>query len=98
MSAEISGPITIDAQGCVRLGERLALWPDGTGWDSEADQLRLPGGALVARGQSVVGGGGEVPGSIARAALAEGQPLDRCDWAGTVAMFNPGSSVVVSPT
>jgi hypothetical protein len=96
MAAELTGPVTVDAQGCVRLGTLLALWPEGSGWDRDADGLRLPGGALVARGASVSGGGGEVPGSIARARLADGQPLDRCDWVGTVAMFNPGSDVVAA--
>ena len=59
MAAELTGPVTVDAQGCVRLGGLLALWPEGTGWDREADRLRLPGGAVVAHGEAG-GRGGEV--------------------------------------
>jgi hypothetical protein len=55
--AEIAGVVTLD-EGCVRVGEYPAVWPEGTTWDSARQALMLPSGLSVAIGESVSGAGG----------------------------------------
>lgn len=91
--ALVTGSVTVDDASCVGLDGRLAVWPDGTGWDSANDALRLPNGTLVRVGESVTGGGFYASQEAAQATLADPNQAGRCQWGAEVPVFNPGSAV-----
>jgi len=57
MFAEVSGRVTPDG-GCLRLGDKPVVWPEGTSWDEASGVLTLPGGEAVPPGGRVSGAGG----------------------------------------
>ena len=57
MAAEVEGPLTLD-EGCLRVGEYPAIWPERIAWDSLRQVLTLPDGVDIALGEQVSGGGG----------------------------------------
>jgi hypothetical protein len=92
-AAQIMGPLTLDQDRCAGVDGHLAIWPDGTAWDSEADALKLPDGSRVRVGDVVSGGGGYEAGTSAQRALADTAQRDQCSWDGETAIFNPSSDV-----
>lgn len=91
--ALVVGSVTVDDARCVGLDGRLTVWPDGTGWDSANDALRLPNGTLVRVGEAVTGGGFYASQEAAQATLADTSQAGRCQWGAEVPVFNPGSDV-----
>lgn len=52
------------------------LWPEGTGWNPSAQEVRLSNGDLAAMGDSVTGGGGSYgTGHEQRAVLSHRETL-----------------------
>ncbi len=43
MSAIVQGKVSYD-DGCLRLDEYPVVWPHGTTWDNDSDEVVLPGG------------------------------------------------------
>lgn len=69
--ALVSGDLSVDDAGCVRLGDRLVVWPSGTEWDTSAEALVFADGATASlkEGDSFEGGGGSLPMRIWREGL-----------------------------
>lgn len=64
--ASIEGPVSIDGKGCLRVGSSGVVWPAGTSWDHETNELVLDGDQRVALGGYVRGGGGYTDSSIVK--------------------------------
>ena len=69
--ALVSGDLSVDDTGCVRLGDRLVVWPSGTEWDTSAEALVFADDAAASlrEGDSFKGGGGSLPMRIWREGL-----------------------------
>lgn len=57
MAAEIDGELSLDADGCVRIGEDFAVWPKGTKRSDDGVEV---GERLFVFGERVRGSGGYV--------------------------------------
>lgn len=91
MTAIVGGTLDIDPdQGCILLSGKPAIWPAGTTLATDPLEFRLPTGLVLRPGDTVTGGGGEVPGNaIQETALRiEGDVTEALSCA-------PGSEVVV---
>lgn len=101
MAAIVRGEIGFD-DGCMTLDATPVVWPHGTEWDDDSDEVVLPNGQRASDGDAVTGGGGWVRvewftsgerhyGSYGE----EGERLlvDCAGPTGEVAFFNEGSEV-----
>ncbi len=62
MTALVGGILELDPdRGCVLLSEKPVVWPVGTTVTSDPPELRLPDGLTARSGDTITGGGGEVP-------------------------------------
>jgi hypothetical protein len=66
MLAGVGGELSIDSRtSCLVLTEvgRPVVWPKGTTWRADPAAVVLRDGSVIAVGQRVAGGGGEIPAS-----------------------------------
>jgi hypothetical protein len=63
MTAIIAGTLQLGDNGCILLSGEPVVWPAETTLASDPPELRLPGGLTARSGDSIQGGGGEVPAS-----------------------------------
>lgn len=94
MTACVEGLLTHDG-GCIGLGDRATIWPEGTAWDEQAQQLRLPSGESALIGDRISGGGGFLSVSHVRALFGDAV-ANACGDAEEVAVFNPGEPLAVT--
>ena len=92
MDAGFGGTLTLDGE-CLHFGDDLAIvWPVGTTWDRDAEEVVLRDGLRIRIGAEVWGGGGAggVPERISAAAraLLEGCIADFSDEAEQVVWLN----------
>lgn len=78
-SAEVPGQLTVE-DDCLALDGLPVLWPNGTTWDQDSQEVVMPDGTRVSVGSPILGSGGVVPTSVAvnygDADLQEG--IDEC--------------------
>ena len=62
MTAIVGGTLELDPdRGCVLLSGKPVVWPAATTLRSDPPELHLPGGLKARSGDTITGGGGEVP-------------------------------------
>jgi hypothetical protein len=67
MAGIVSGTLQVDSdRGCVLVSGSAVVWPAGTTLAGEPPEIHLPGGQRARPGDTVVGGGGEIPGASIR--------------------------------
>ncbi len=100
MAAEVSGRVTMTGD-CLVLGTTPVVWPEGTTWDRRTGAVRLPSGELAQLGAEVTGGGGYYTDLDAVADLYGpliAEAARPClGKTREVAVFNPGSQVLLHP-
>ena len=94
--AVVAGEVTFD-DGCLLLAGMHVVWPQGTAWDAEAEEVVLSNGDRVAMGDEVMGGGGYPYFDTLSGVIGDKAARIAQDCAGPtreVAFFNAGSDVV----
>lgn len=67
MTAILRGTLALDPdRGCVLLSGMPVVWPAETTLTADPPELRLPGGLTARTGDTITGGGGEVPAAAIR--------------------------------
>jgi hypothetical protein len=67
MSAIVGGKLVLDPlRGCILLSGRPVVWPSGTTVTTEPSGLHLPSGLVAKGGDTIRGGGGEIPATAIR--------------------------------
>lgn len=62
MDALVRGNLVLDpVRGCILLSGKPVVWPAGTTVTTDPSRLHLPGGLSAKLGDTISGGGGEVP-------------------------------------
>lgn len=51
-ATEVAGPLALES-GCMRVGGRLVVWPEGTEWDESATVLTFESGAEASIGDQI---------------------------------------------
>jgi hypothetical protein len=51
-AAPVSGPLSYES-GCLRIGDHLVVWPNGTSWDDSAARLTFQGGTEAGVGDQI---------------------------------------------
>ncbi len=94
--AVVRGTLSYEG-GCLRLDGRLVVWPKGTSWDEQNEQVVLPDGSVARPGSRVHGGGGYDHAGLRNVGNEEAEALlRRCPGeTSEVAIFNAGSRVRV---
>lgn len=75
MAAEIAGTLGSSDEGCLLIGDNLAVWPSGTRWID--GQLVISPQVAYSLGDAIRGAGGEVPSSTVSDMLDE---ASRSKW------------------
>ena len=62
MDAVVGGTLVLDpVRGCILLSRKPVVWPAGTTVTTDPSRLHLPSGLSARSGDTITGGGGEVP-------------------------------------
>ena len=96
MAAEVTGRLTIGADGCAGLDDQTTVFPAGTTWSTNLGLLILPGGTTAQPGQTISGGGGYLVPSVAMSWVADKDLLTACTWTDEVRVFNREAPLTVT--
>jgi hypothetical protein len=94
--AMVAGKVAFE-DGCLLLAGMPVVWPEGTTWDAEAQEVVLRNGDRVTMGDEVSGGGGYPYADTLTDVIGERGARLAAECAGPtneVAFFNAGSEVV----
>lgn len=96
MAAEVTGRLTIGADGCASLDDHTTVFPAGTTWSPILGLLILTDGTTAKPGQTISGTGGYLASGLAKAWVTDKDLVTSCTWTSEVRVFNREAPLTVT--